>query len=306
MKKLTVVVSCFLLGVGIALAQNAPCPLPPNLLTVKVDATVSLDPATNLYNYRYTLSNDASSQQNLRGFALDFADSVSSVKTPSGWSHGFVRRRSTIAWHAVLAADLPPGTEDQGQLPPLLSSIKPGAALSGFSFTSPKPPGPVKFYVTGETQIGVGTEEDAEMATQNCPQSVGSFLDLALVGSTQGPVNFIPVSIEIKPPASPPVPVNPKEDGVTPVAILGTSSFDVSTIDPASLKLGPGGAMPQANQVHIEDVNNDGIPDLVAQFPSQVIGARCNDTALFLTGMTSAGVPIQGSEAIQTVGCKGR
>jgi hypothetical protein len=304
-KKLTAVIS-FLLGAGMALAQNAPCPQPPNLLTVKVDATVNLDPTTNLYKYQYTLTNDAGSQQNLRAFALDFADSVSSVKTPSGWSHGFVRRRSTIAWAATAAADLPPGTPDQGQLPPLLSPIKPGASLSGFSFTSPKPPGPVKFYVTGETQIGVGTEEDAEMATQNCPQSVGSFLDLALVGSTQGPVNFIPVSIEIKPPVSAPVPVNPKEDGVTPVAILGTSSFDVTTIDPASLRLGPGGSAPQPNQVHTEDVNSDGIPDLVAQFPSQAIGARCNDTALFLTGMTVAGVPIQGSEAIQTVGCKAR
>lgn len=306
MKKLIILVSCFLLGACVALAQNAPCPQPPNLLTVKIDVTVTPDPSTGLFNYQYKLSNDAGSQQNIRGFALDFADPVSAVKTPSGWSHGFIHHRSTVSWSAFLSGDFPAGTTDQGQLPPLLSSIKPGASLSGFSFSSPHPPGPVKFYVTGETQMGIGTEEDAEFGTQNCPQSVGSLLDLALIGSTQGPVNFIPVTIEIKPPALPPVPVNPRENGVTPVAILGTSTFDVGTIDPASLKLGPGGSTPQANQVHIEDVNSDGIPDLVAQFPSQAVGARCNDTALFLTGITTARVPIQGSEAIQTVGCNGR
>jgi hypothetical protein len=99
------------------------------------------------------------------------------------------------------------------------------------------------------------------------------------------------------------VPINPSEKGETPVAILSTPTFDAGTIDPASLALGPGGAPVVTGKAHLEDVNGDGLPDLVVHFLSPQIGARCNDTALFLTGATLAGKAVQGSETIQTVGC---
>lgn len=289
---------------GAPVWAQAPCPQPPNQVTVKVDATTSFDPVSKLHTYRYTVNSDAASRQNVESFSLDFTAPISNITVPRGWSRGMVHNRSTIHWAAILAGPLPTGVADRGQMPPLLSSIKPGTSLSGFSFTSPHPPGPVKFYVNGEAQIGMGTEADAEFGTQNCPDAVGFFLDLAVVGSTLGPVNFIPVQIEIKPPATPPVSINPRSEGETPVAILGTSSFNVSSIDPASLRLGPGAAAPMHDGVHFEDVNGDGIIDLVAQFPTPSIGLRCLDTALFLTGKTTDGTPIQGSEAVRMVGCK--
>jgi hypothetical protein len=48
--------------------------------------------------------------------------------------------------------------------------------------------------------------------------------------------NEIPVPLDIKP-MSCPNPINLKDRGVLPVAILGTADFDVTTIDPASVRL---------------------------------------------------------------------
>ena len=57
-------------------------------------------------------------------------------------------------------------------------------------------------------------------------------------------------------------------NGVIPVAILGSSEFDVTLIDPATIELD--GLMVKIKKngilmAHIEDVNSDGIDDLVVQ-----------------------------------------
>jgi hypothetical protein len=281
------------------------CPAPPNQLTATVTSNVTFDSGTQLFTYTYSVSNSAKSAQEIDSFNLDFTPPVQNFSNPSGWTHAIFKRRSTLGWAATDPVPLPPGTEDNSEVPAGIAQIKPGQSLGGFSFQSPKPPGPVKYFVSGFVEIPPqDDEEGAETLVEQCPQSVGNLLDLAVVGTTQGPVNFIPVNIQIKPTAAPPVPINPGSQGVTPVAILGTSSFDVTTVDQSSVRLGPSDAVPQKDSGHFEDVNNDGIPDLVFQFPTQAIGVRCNDTALFLTGKTTNGTGIQGSEAIQTVGCK--
>lgn len=52
---------------------------------------------------------------------------------------------------------------------------------------------------------------------------------------TGDPIVVCPVPIDIKP-QSCPNPINVKSRGVLPVAILGTAEFDVTTIDPASIR----------------------------------------------------------------------
>ncbi len=47
---------------------------------------------------------------------------------------------------------------------------------------------------------------------------------------------MIPVFVDIKP-QSCPNPLNKKQKGVLPVAVLGTEDFDVGTIDPVTLRL---------------------------------------------------------------------
>jgi hypothetical protein len=66
-------------------------------------------------------------------------------------------------------------------------------------------------------------------------------------------------------------PINLRKKGVIPVAILGGTDFDVSTVDPSTLEFA--GVAPKhdlTNPItfndHLKDVNGDGETDLVAHF----------------------------------------
>jgi len=276
------------------------CPPPPNLVIVHVTVNTAFDQTTKLFTYTYTVANDPSSVQDVVDIALDTASPISDVKQPPNWAQNPMGPTIT-AWFA--RGKDPTQPHNLGGLVPPLGRIKPGQSVTGFSFTSPHPPGGINLWVKGFTDAPSGSnEQEAETAAEEGPH--GDFFDIALNSSTIGPVAFIPVNIAIKPMAAPPVPVNPRENGATPVAILGSASYDVGQIDVSSLELGPGKAAPLKDQQHFEDVNGDGIPDLVVQFPSQQIGARCNDASLFLGGNMRDGTPIQGTEAITTVGCQ--
>jgi hypothetical protein len=111
------------------------------------------------------------------------------------------------------------------------------------------------------------------------------------------------VSIDIKP-GSFPNSINPRSKGVIPVAILTTSAFDATTVDPLSVKFGPDGATESHGRGHIEDVDGDGDQDLVLHFRTQDTGIQCGNTSASLTGETTNGIAIEGSDSISTVGCK--
>jgi hypothetical protein len=111
------------------------------------------------------------------------------------------------------------------------------------------------------------------------------------------------VKVDIKPDSFPNS-INPKSNGVIPVAILTTDAFDATTVDPLSVRFGPNGAEEAHHKGHIEDVNHDGEPDLVLHFQTQATGIQCGQTSASLTGETFDGDPIQGSDTIETVGCK--
>jgi len=111
------------------------------------------------------------------------------------------------------------------------------------------------------------------------------------------------VKIQIKPGSNSPVPINPRANGVIPVAILSTADFDATTVDPSTVRFGPNGAV-NAQQPSFEDVDNDGRPDIVLHFRSGNTGIACGDTLAGLTGATIAKLPIAGVEPIRTVGCQ--
>jgi sugar lactone lactonase YvrE len=114
---------------------------------------------------------------------------------------------------------------------------------------------------------------------------------------------FIQVAIDIKP-GSDPNSINPKSKGNIPVAILTTGDFDATTVDPLSVEFGPDGATESHGRGHIEDVDGDGDDDLVLHFRTQDTGIQCGDTSASLTGETFSGQMIEGSDSINTVGCK--
>lgn len=135
-------------------------------------------------------------------------------------------------------------------------------------------------------------------------------------GNVQAEIDFIrvaslikTVAIDIKP-GSDPNAINPNSKGDIPVAILTTSTaagepldFDATTVDPQSVEFGPNGATESHGKGHIEDADGDGDLDMVLHFKTQETGIQCGDTEASLSGETTDGQDITGSDAIQTVGC---
>jgi len=112
-----------------------------------------------------------------------------------------------------------------------------------------------------------------------------------------------PVTIDIKP-GSDPNSVNPRSNGVIPVAVLGSIDFDATQVDYSTVTFGPDGAAP-AHDGHVEDVDDDGYMDAVFHFRTQETGIVCGDTEATLNGEIFDGTLITGTDTVNTVGCKG-
>ena len=110
---------------------------------------------------------------------------------------------------------------------------------------------------------------------------------------------IISVDVDIKP-GSDVNPVNTKSKGVIPVAILSTADFDVADIDVTSVTFGPDGATESHGKAHIEDVNDDGLDDLVLHFKTQDSGIVKGDTEACVVGTTIYGTAIEGCDIIRT------
>ncbi|WP_445475391.1 DUF7507 domain-containing protein [Methanococcoides methylutens] len=101
------------------------------------------------------------------------------------------------------------------------------------------------------------------------------------------------VDIDIKP-GSFPNSINLKSNGVIPVAILSTDSFDASTVDPASVMFAGAAPLRWAT----EDVDKDGDLDLVFHFKVKDTGLAPGDTEAILTGETFDGISIEGTDSV--------
>ncbi len=113
----------------------------------------------------------------------------------------------------------------------------------------------------------------------------------------------IRVDIDIKP-GSFPNSINPRSHGVIPVGILTTDTFDATTVDPATVRFGATGGEAVPDHSALEDVDGDGNLDMILHFRTQATGIGCGNTSASLTGQTTGGELIEGSDSIRTVGCK--
>ena len=107
------------------------------------------------------------------------------------------------------------------------------------------------------------------------------------------------IEIDIKP-GSDPSCFNSNSIGTIPVAILGSASSDVNQIDPSTLELDDQPVKTNKKGkllVNIEDINDDGIDDMVIKFRDK--GAySMSDTTATLTGLLLDGTPILGTTDI--------
>lgn len=122
-------------------------------------------------------------------------------------------------------------------------------------------------------------------------------------------LHVIGVSVDIQP-GSDPNSINPRSNGVIPVAIQTMSiskvdpfEFDATTVDAQTVRFGPNEASIVHEDGHIEDVDADGDMDLMMHFKIKESGIVCGDTEASLTGETFNGMRITGTDEFKTVGC---
>ena len=116
----------------------------------------------------------------------------------------------------------------------------------------------------------------------------------------------VEVTIDIKP-GSFPNSINHKSKGKIPVAILSTADFDApGDVDWDSLAFGPIGDEKSLAfcSPSPEDVDDDGLYDLVCHFFTQSAGFECGNEVGYLKGQTVDGVSIEGSDSVRVVPCK--
>jgi len=123
------------------------------------------------------------------------------------------------------------------------------------------------------------------------------------IGAFELEVVFIDVSIDIKP-DSEINPINTKSKGKIPVAIFSTADFDApSMVDTTSLTFGRTGDETSLSFCNkkAEDVNNDGLLDLVCHFYTQATGFHFGNTEGSLKGQTLDGISLRGIDNISVV-----
>ncbi len=111
------------------------------------------------------------------------------------------------------------------------------------------------------------------------------------------------VGIDIKP-GGVPNSINPAGHGTIPVAVLSTADFNApAVVDPTSLTFGRTGA--EASLAFCngtpEDVNGDGLPDLMCHFSTEGTGFQAGDTQGILRGKTLDGRAFEGADSVRII-----
>ena len=117
------------------------------------------------------------------------------------------------------------------------------------------------------------------------------------------PTEALTVPIDIKPGTSTNT-VNLGSNGVIPVAILSTATFDARQVDPGSVSLAGAHVKVKGKgtyQSSFQDVNGDGRQDLVVQVMTQALELTAGDSRAFLDGRTFSGQRIIGVDSIRVV-----
>ena len=159
-------------------------------------------------------------------------------------------------------------------------------------------------YWTDFSQWPLGNEEITVLSSYgNHVRFPYSYYWFAFDGITTQIDAHIIVPVDIKPGSSRNT-INLKAKGVVPVALFSSETFDASAVDIMTVQFGPEHAAETHGSAHLEDINDDSLPDMVFHFRIQETGIRCGDTEATLTGETYYGEVFEGTDLIRTVKCK--
>ena len=131
---------------------------------------------------------------------------------------------------------------------------------------------------------------------------IGSITTNVATATVQnGPVT---IQIDIKPGTTPNT-INLGSNGNVPVAILSSASFDATTVDPLSVTLADAKLKVKGKSntpmFSIEDVNGDGLKDMIVHIDVQGLSLAVGETVAILKGKTKTGLLFQGQDTIRIV-----
>jgi probable HAF family extracellular repeat protein len=107
---------------------------------------------------------------------------------------------------------------------------------------------------------------------------------------------LISVTIDIKP-GDDHNSINLKAKGIVRVAVLGSSVFDVRIVDPSTVRFAEAPPL----RWSLEDVDKDGNMDLILRFDVGELALTSSSTSATLSGMTTSGEAMEGSDTIRIV-----
>jgi hypothetical protein len=114
----------------------------------------------------------------------------------------------------------------------------------------------------------------------------------------------VQVAIDIKP-GSYPNSINLGSAGVIPVAILSSTTFDATQLDPMTIDLNGAGVKLVGKKglplCHVEDVNSDGLNDSICQVYTYDFIIEPGATNAVLKALTYDGIAIWGQDSVNIV-----
>ncbi len=161
---------------------------------------------------------------------------------------------------------------------------------------------------TGDYTVGVSsyprnfTNGGTTTATRLNSYSNGDYT--LVISGVSSPV--LHINIDIKPGDGESLaPINPKSKGKIPVALLGSRDFSVFDVNVTSLTFGHTGDEASLSKCGgREDVNDDGVLDLVCHFDNQLAGFSAADEEAILKGKLDDGRLFEGRGRLKVVPAK--